>query len=60
MTDLPTNLITATVEDVSRIITEATTGIDDQIIKVHGGHNAAPMRRNYVSLLCIAQKSLVM
>ena len=34
MTDLPTNLITATVEDLSRIITEATTGIDDQIIKV--------------------------
>ena len=33
MTDLPTNLITATVEDLSRIITEATTGIDDQIIK---------------------------
>ena len=34
MTDLPTNLITATVEDLSHIITEATTGIDDQIIKV--------------------------
>ena len=58
MTDLPTNLITATVEDLSRIITEATTGIDDQIIKVQAAHDADAA--NYVSLLCIAQKSLVM
>ena len=33
MTDLPTNLISTTIDDLSQIITEATTGIDDQILK---------------------------
>ena len=33
MTDLPTNLISTTIEELSQIITEATTGIDDQILK---------------------------